>query len=760
MHRSLLSLSLFSSFVLHAQNCVLVDNPAPPGNWYYYHTGVVRPDGSVITIADPEVGIGIYVTHWAPDGSVLGNKQIKHMDPTFWTWGSSVENASNGNLLIGGSLFPDVKYEATYLVEADADAVTQWARIYLLDSTLTQHNHFVSFKQHPAGGYVCVHENSEGVSLSHLNTTGIPVWTWRYTSTAGGNLRHLGTFPLANGNTLLVAQIAAQVFVIDLSPEGQVLWSKNNDMGTNYMRCIMTENNELILAGMSGLEGLLLRLNAQGDPLWKRSFTYDTDVSFDILGLTETANNHLVFATNYELIEFGADGSFVGKWRRDPSLSQAWGNMLVPRASGSSDSLVIARDLYDGQQGWTQLMLTSGTSSLECSMIDTTGTSTSLSTVPATTGVVYAIRDSLKTWEMNLGPAIDFNESDPYCFLMPNPARPGFDHRVGVGIVNGSTSTTGPITATLTFPSPVTFVSCNPAPSTVTANSLTWQFPALGAHANRLIRPRFHTPADPDLIGTPIQYTLTFTQDSADADPSNNTTVFNTHIVGAYDPNDKEVEPTDHYVLGADSILNYTIRFQNTGNAAATNVVLVDSLPLDVDVSTFRLEAFTHSCTYHITGTGILTFTFNNIQLPDSNTNESASHGSVRFSIRPITPLTPGQVISNRADIFFDFNPPIRTPDATVIVTEETGVVPATAPAQLHVFPIPVTHTVNAVVPSGFNPVVAWAFGVDGRPIQLFRPNNSVQANTFDVQRLAPGGYVLTLVDRQGHRLSARFVKE
>ncbi len=756
-------LLLISALPADAQTCVFTENPVPENNWFYLNTGVVRSDGSVITMADPEVGIGGYLTRWAPDGSVMWNKQVKHMNPTMWMQGLTLENASNGNLLIGGNLYPGFQYQNTYLVETDENAVMQWGRIYMLDSTLTFANGFASFKEYPPGGYVCTHGSASAVSVSRLNTSGIPIWTWRYQSAMGISFIHMATYPLGNGNIMLVAcRGIADVFVILLSSDGQVLWNKvYNMVSANGVRAFRTADGGLVLTSLTGTVGMLLRLDSQGNTVWQRSFAYDIDYTFQVRGINETANGDFVISTVNELFEFASDGSYIGRWRFDYMLNpNCWNYKLMARAPGSSDSLAIAGENFAGSAEWTVMMLTPGTSSLDCALMDTTGSSTAQTPMTGTSETVYAIRDSLKTWEVNIGPSVDFFESDPYCFLMPNRARPGFDHRVGVGIVNASLSTTGPITATLTFSSPITYVSCNPVPTAVNANSLVWQLPALGPNGNRLFRPRFHTPNDPGLIGTPIQYSFSFTQDSADVNLANNTSQVADHISGAYDPNIKEVEPEEFYVLGTDSILDYTIRFQNTGTAAATNIVVVDSLPLDVDVSTFRLEAYTHPCTWTITGNGILTFHFNNINLPDSNTNEPSSHGAVRFRIKPILPLFNGQQITNAADIFFDFNPAVRTPDATVTVEGSSAIVTPAEPRKLVLYPVPVNDCITAVVPAGFVVQRAFIVGIDGRPVPVRFAKEQDDRIIVNTQRFLPGAYVLILLDSKDYRLAARFTKE
>jgi hypothetical protein len=57
----------------------------------------------------------------------------------------------------------------------------------------------------------------------------------------------------------------------------------------------------------------------------------------------------------------------------------------------------------------------------------------------------------------------------------------------------------------------------------------------------------------------------------------------------------------------------------------------------------------------------VLKWTFDNILLPDSNTNEEKSHGFVRYSVRAKADLALGTRLENFADIYFDYNDPVRT---------------------------------------------------------------------------------------------------
>ena len=133
--------------------------------------------------------------------------------------------------------------------------------------------------------------------------------------------------------------------------------------------------------------------------------------------------------------------------------------------------------------------------------------------------------------------------------------------------------------------------------------------------------------------------------------------------IGSYDPNDKASFPAgygdEHYVKN-DQTINYKIRFQNTGTDTAFRVVVIDTLSEFLDLSTFRYASASHRNEIALED-NVVKFTFDNILLVDSTANEAASHGYVSFTIDMLADLSDGIVINNNADIYFDFNEPIRT---------------------------------------------------------------------------------------------------
>jgi photosystem II stability/assembly factor-like uncharacterized protein len=141
--------------------------------------------------------------------------------------------------------------------------------------------------------------------------------------------------------------------------------------------------------------------------------------------------------------------------------------------------------------------------------------------------------------------------------------------------------------------------------------------------------------------------------------------------IGAFDPNDKRafVEgKSDPSNILQNKEIEYFIRFQNTGTDTAFRVVVEDRISGLLDLSTLTPLVSSHPYTIEVRDQRTVRFIFDNIMLPDSNINEAASHGFIKFRIAQQPDLANGEVISNLADIFFDFNAAVRTNTSSMVV--------------------------------------------------------------------------------------------
>jgi uncharacterized repeat protein (TIGR01451 family) len=159
--------------------------------------------------------------------------------------------------------------------------------------------------------------------------------------------------------------------------------------------------------------------------------------------------------------------------------------------------------------------------------------------------------------------------------------------------------------------------------------------------------------------GDSICVSVNITPISGDGNINNNTYHLCYGVVNSYDPNMKEVYPIN-VEPNYEDWLTYTIHFQNTGNAPAFNIRLVDTLDSNLNLETFKVINYSHNNTWAINNK-VVFFNFQNIQLPDSTSDSEASKGYIQYKIKPKSNLGVGTKIKNTAYIYFDYNSPIRT---------------------------------------------------------------------------------------------------
>jgi uncharacterized repeat protein (TIGR01451 family) len=147
-----------------------------------------------------------------------------------------------------------------------------------------------------------------------------------------------------------------------------------------------------------------------------------------------------------------------------------------------------------------------------------------------------------------------------------------------------------------------------------------------------------------------------------DADPFID--IFCEQIIGSWDPNDKAVSPSglsEFGYINPNQMLEYKIRFQNTGSDTAFTVVVKDTLDFNLNIFTVVPGVTSHLYDFNIESGHVLVWTFNDILLVDSTTNEPDSHGFLTFKIAQNPNLPYDTQILNNAEIYFDYNEPVIT---------------------------------------------------------------------------------------------------
>lgn len=204
-------------------------------------------------------------------------------------------------------------------------------------------------------------------------------------------------------------------------------------------------------------------------------------------------------------------------------------------------------------------------------------------------------------------------------------------------------------------------------------------FPSLVAGSSYTIVNEFMTPVNIPLgteiaIRDTVCYQNPLTDWVNDYTPWNNIHQYNPTVVSSYDPNYKEVSPRGEGSQGnisrAEEYLNYVVHFQNTGTWPAQLVVIRDTLDTDLDPETLQPGWSDHDYTASIDANGVLTFRFENINLPDSASNPLGSMGMISYSIKVKDNLPAGTEITNTAGIYFDYNAPVITNTTLNTITD------------------------------------------------------------------------------------------
>ncbi|MBK9195403.1 MAG: T9SS type A sorting domain-containing protein [Flavobacteriales bacterium] len=325
--------------------------------------------------------------------------------------------------------------------------------------------------------------------------------------------------------------------------------------------------------------------------------------------------------------------------------------------------------------------------------------------------------------------------------------RPGFNTGVWVNVHNVGTE---PTTATvqLTFDAALSYVSSSEVPDAVNGNVVDWTTPSIVPGGSWTVWVELYGP--PALVlGTPVVQQATATPSQPDQTPADNTYILNDVVVGSFDPNDKKVEPSTLSLLdiASGTRVVYTVRFQNTGTFPAERVLITDTLSSDLQWATMQVLGSSHTHTWYIHN-GVLHVLFENINLPDSVSDEPGSHGFVKFSFVPSNTLITGDDVGNIANIFFDYNDPVITNEALFYVETSLAVDGADTDG-LRAWPNP-AQDVLFVALAGATIGTLSVVDATGREV-LTSTATSTRA-VLNIGALAAGPYLLRCTNSKGVR--------
>lgn len=304
------------------------------------------------------------------------------------------------------------------------------------------------------------------------------------------------------------------------------------------------------------------------------------------------------------------------------------------------------------------------------------------------------------------------------------PARPGFEATYNIVYRNkGNQILSEDYGLSFFFNQQLmSFVSASVEPDSQIAGGLNWSYENLMPFENReiLVTMQVNPPTDPENpvnIDDILTFTSVIMPQNGDENVSDNTYVFDQTVVGAYDPNDitcLEGDIVDPEYIGEE--LHYVIRFENTGNFYAENVVIAMEVNEELyDVSSLRVLDASHDVRAQVRD-NVAEFFFNQIML------DSGGHGNILLVMKSYTALEEGDSVMSKADIYFDYNYPIITNDAVTVFEEELSRDNHELAALISIYPNPATDSVTIASETKIKSVEWYDFS--GRLIRISLVND------------------------------------
>jgi uncharacterized delta-60 repeat protein/uncharacterized repeat protein (TIGR01451 family) len=381
-----------------------------------------------------------------------------------------------------------------------------------------------------------------------------------------------------------------------------------------------------------------------------------------------------------------------------------------------------------------------------------------LSSMPANASVSFPTQASPFSQDFCL--SANGTHHDLEITLLPlNTARPGFDAKYKIVCHNkGNQLESG--TVNLSFNGNVTdFVSGVPAVNSETSNLLNWNFSDLKPFESKeftfilnLNSPTENPPINSNML---LDFTTGVSYAATDETPADNTFILKQTVFNSYDPNDKTCLEGDNIpVEQVGEFVHYMIRFENTGTFAAQNVVVEDLIDTEkFDLSSLVPVSGSHLFTTRIQS-GRVQFVFDNINLPFDDANND---GYVAFKIKTKASLVAGDIFSNTASIYFDYNAAINTNTANTVVQASLDITDFSKTAWFTIYPNPATTELNLVKNGAVLLHSVSVYNTLGQLV-LVKPN-AENLSVLDISNLSQGQYYLKLLSDKGTE-TFKFLKQ
>lgn len=691
--------------------------------------------------------------------------------PTCTTLGSIIANPLNGSapftyLWSNGATTGTItglqagSYQVTV---TDANGCTGAGYYYLSENSVYVYSSNSSFVCGTSTGSVTLNTSGgtppynytwSNTNTNHTGTqTSLPAGTYSYTVTDAGGCSATGTDVLTAPGSFLVSAATTPTSCNPNTPTGAVNVTVSNGGTAPFTFSWQLWNGQTYTYPVtnSGLSGL-----AYGDGVWLLSAT-DANGCNDsaiVFTGTDTAGTYINYAascyddiTGYAFTDLNSNCT---KGPGDPGIA----NVIVVATDNYGNYYYANTDsngFYDIQVLPGTYIVTAYSYGYGYGSCNSTPCTSSYSPTLSGTGVVSPGNN----FGYSNTPSFDLVVHTGYL-----PSVPGSQKEYWVYYYNQGTQPANNVVLTFVHDPNLTLTSTNPPytsynPST---HTIVWNLgtvPVSWLGTNQQVTMEFNVPSNLPL-GTLLSAYDSITPITGDCNPANNVQFLSDLVTGSHDPNVKEVSPSGN-ITASDSVLNYTIRFQNTGNAPARKVIIIDTLSRLVNPASFVPGAASSKYTYTLSGNGIITFTFDPIYLPDSAQSVDSSQGFVMYSVNIRNTDAIGSQVKNTAYIYFDLNPAVVTNTTLSTLSFPENIKQLTAGGMsIAVTPNPVHDKSLFSIDGATGEVLFEVTDITGQ--KIFETSTTDRNIIFESETFAAGVYIYSARDIKGNTCTGKVV--
>jgi len=617
------------------------------------------------------------------------------------------------------------------------------------------------------------------------DSLGLLEWSQTY----GGSMNDWGTCIISTGNGYAVsgfsessdgqitgAQGGLDAWILRIDSLGSLLWQKDigGSQNDEAYEIFKTTDNGFIAAGATRSDNgaivgnfgwfdyFLIKLDSAGNLGWTKTYggsgvewavsTIPTSTG-DFLVAGSTSSNDFNITTNYGgwdlwVMKLTTDyNSISGRIYKDNNNNSLYDSGDFPLAGKLVSDTVTNQYAYTDIDGAYSLQeIDTGTFVLETDSV------LYHNLIPASYTVNFSginLIDSAKDFVAVPVPGI----SDLRINITPlGRFRRGFSASYLISFSNVGTTTLS-ASILLVLDSALTYTSADLSPAFINGDSILWNGVTLIPGQQGTIIVNFDVSTNAN-NGDNVFSLVSIDAGVQDETIYDNLSSWLSTITGSFDPNDKAVNVENVFAdqLNNPDYLDYVIRFQNVGNDTAFTVVVRDFISEYLDMNSFEIVAFSHPFSINYDPLlRLLKFTFSNILLPDTTTNDSASNGFVHYHIKPYTTLQITDHILNTASIYFDFNEAVVTNTVVTNIMLTDHISSADNYIDLIVYPNPASDIINLV----FNRNQLKVYSIQlcnllGERIFEASQIDSNELISFPIRNLSEGIYFLKINSTEG----------